>query len=79
MKSRFSGAILAFLFPTLGINNFYTRHTTRGVVDILVSVLLAWTVVAPAVVYVVNVVRGCKYLWCDTDEEFNSKHVVPKA
>jgi len=75
MKSRLHAAVFAFFFSTFGINNFYTKHTTLGIVDILVSVLLCWTFVAPVIVSILNVVRGCQYLWCDSDEEFNRKYV----
>lgn len=73
MKNRLFAAIFAFVLGTFGINNFYLGHTTRGVVDVLVSVLLSWTVIAPVVVGILNLVRGCQYLWCDTDEEFVQK------
>lgn len=73
MKNRLFAAIFAFVLGTFGINNFYLGHTTRGVVDVLVSVLLSWTFIAPAVVMILNLVRGCQYLWCNTDEEFVEK------
>ena len=75
MKSRYTAAFFAFLLGGLGINNFYTNNTGKGVVDCLVSVLLCWTVIAPVTVSIINLVRGCKYLWCNTEEEFNIKYV----
>ena len=75
MKSRFSAAILAFFLGVFGINNFYTKQNRKGIADVLISVLLCWTVIAPSVITVLNIVRGCQYLWCNTDEEFNSKFV----
>ncbi len=73
MKNRLFAAIFAFLFGTFGINNFYLGHTTKGIIDLLVSVLLCWTVVAPGIIALLNVVRGCQYLWCSSEEEFTKK------
>lgn len=75
MKSRYTAAIFAFLLGGIGINNFYTNNNTKGIVDCLVSILLCWTIIAPLTVSIINLVRGCKYLWCDTDEQFNIKFV----
>lgn len=76
MKSRFSAAILAFALGTFGINNFYTKNTTHGIIDILVSVFGSVFFCIPTlVITVLNVVRGCQYLWCDTDEQFVQKYV----
>lgn len=66
MKSRFIAAFFAYAFGLIGLNNFYTGHVFRGVLDIL----LCWTCI-PALI---NIIRSCFYLWCDTDEEFVLKH-----
>lgn len=74
-KSRFTAAILALAFGSFGINNFYTRHISKGVWDCVLTVLFAWTIVAPIVVMILNLIRACQYLWCDTDVEFRKKYV----
>ena len=78
MKNRLFGFLLAVLLGTFGINNFYVGKTKEGIIDVLASVLLCWTFVAPVVISVLNLVRGCMYLWCPTDEEFNEKFCVAK-
>ncbi len=75
MKKALYAAILAFIFPCLGINNFYTKNTTRGVLDCVLSVLLCWTGIVPLIIAIINIVRGCNYLWCDSDEAFNLLYV----
>lgn len=35
MKNRFVAAVFAWLLGFIGLNNFYTGHPVRGVVDIL--------------------------------------------
>ena len=76
MKSRFSAAILGLTLGIFGINNFYTNNVSKGIIDILVSVLLSWTVIAPLIVTLINTVRACQYLWCIDDYEFNNKYVA---
>ena len=67
MKSRFIAAFFAFFLGGIGINNFYTKHTALGVLDIV----FCWTFIPK----IVNIVRGCEYLWCNDDLDFNSRHV----
>lgn len=75
MKNRFIAAFFAFVFGTFGINNFYTGRTSTGVIDCVISVILSWTIIVPVVVTIINTVRGCQYLWCNSDEEFCQKYV----
>lgn len=74
MKSRFAAFILAFYFGALGINNFYVGKNSWGVIDCVLSVVFSWTVIVPCIIMIVNLVRGCQYLWCRTDEEFEQKY-----
>ena len=74
MKNRFTAFIFAFFLGAFGINNFYIGKTTRGIIDCIASVVFSWTVVAPCAVAIANIVRGCQYLWCNTDEEFVTKY-----
>lgn len=68
MKNRWAAAFLAFGLGSIGINNFYTNHPVDGVFDIL----FCWT----GVPIIINIVRGCRYVWCNTDEEFVEKYVA---
>ena len=38
-KSRIAAALLAFLFGTFGVHNFYLGHTGRGVAQLLLSTI----------------------------------------
>lgn len=67
MQNRFVAAFFAYAFGFIGLNNFYTGHYFRGILDIL----LCWTCI-PAII---NVIRGCFYLWCDTDEDFRNSYI----
>lgn len=78
MKNRFVAAFFAFMFPALGINEFYLGNNSLGIIEVLVSVLFCWTGIVPLVVAVINIVKGCQYLWCDSNEEFVSKFITSK-
>lgn len=73
MKSRIIAAILAFFFGGIALNEFYTKNTKTAIIELVLSVLLCW-IGAPIVIAIINAVKGCMYLWCDTDEEFIKKH-----
>lgn len=75
MKNRFVAAFIALTLGTFGINEFYTNNKTRGVWEVIFSVLFCWTIIAPLVVTIINFVRAYQYIWCDTDQEFNEKYV----
>lgn len=72
-KSRFVAAFFAFVFSALGVNELYTRHTTVGVLELILSIVFCWTLFVPLVITVINLIRGCQYLWCNSDDEFNRK------
>ena len=78
MKNRFIAAFFAFAFPALGINEFYLENNGIGTIEILVSVLFCWTGIAPLVITIINIVKGCQYLWCDTNDEFVTKFITSK-
>lgn len=46
-KSKVSAALLAFFLGWLGVHNFYLGHTGKGVAQLLMTIFLFWTVVAP--------------------------------
>lgn len=66
MKNRFVAAVFAWFLGFIGLNNFYTGHYVRGVIDIIFS----WTLI-PALV---NKIRACCYLWQDNDKEFTCRY-----
>lgn len=77
MKSRFIAAFFAFFFGGIALNEFYAGNTGRAITELVISILFCW-LFAPVVISVINLVKGCQYLWCDTDEEFISKHCKVK-
>ena len=62
-KQRFIYVLLGVFLGALGIHNFYAGYNTRAIIQLLVTVLLSWTVAAPvamaiwAIVEVVTVTR----------------------
>lgn len=56
-KSRLAYCILAFLLGQLGIHNFYSGHTKRGLIKLLLIILLGWTVIAPLGIVIWNIVE----------------------
>ena len=47
-KSRIVYILLAFFLGGLGIHNFYAGYTGRGIVQLLITILLAWLII-PAI------------------------------
>ena len=47
-KSRVVYILLALFLGGLGIHNFYAGYTTKGVIQLLVTLLLGWLVI-PAI------------------------------
>lgn len=71
MKNRTTAAILALLLSELGIHWFYLGKSGRGVVYLLISVLLCWTIVAPILIFILGVIDFVRLLSM-SDDEFNS-------
>ncbi len=79
MKNRYIATFFAFMFPSLAINEFYCGNKTTGFTEALISVLTCWTGFVPLIIGVINIVRGCQYLWCDTNDEFVDKYCAVKT
>lgn len=47
-KSRVVYILLALFLGGLGIHNFYAGYTTKGVIQLLITLLLGWLVI-PAI------------------------------
>lgn len=65
MKDRFAAALLAILFGSFGLENFYLNQPVRG----LISILLSWT----GIPGLIGLVKGVYWLFI-TDAEFNRTH-----
>ena len=69
MRNRLFAAILAFVFGSIGLNEYYLGNTATGIIETILSILFCWTFIIPWAIYLVNVFRGMQYLWCNSDEE----------
>ncbi len=63
-KLKILAGVLAILVGSLGIHNFYLGYTKKGVIQLVVSLALSWTFVAPlavgvwAIIDAVNIFTG---------------------
>jgi TM2 domain-containing membrane protein YozV len=58
-KSRVAYILLAFFLGGLGIHNFYAGYTGKGVAQLLLTLLLFWTIVVPVGVWIWIIVEMC--------------------
>lgn len=63
-KSKIIAGVLAILVGSLGIHSFYLGYTKKGIIQLVLSLALSWTFVAPlavgiwAIVDAVNIFMG---------------------
>ena len=58
-KSRIAYILLGLFLGLLGIHNFYAGYTNKAVTQLLVAVLLSWTVIAPIIIAVWCIIDVC--------------------
>jgi len=63
-KSRLSYILLGLFLGGLGIHNFYAGYSGKGVTQLLLTLLLFWTIVVPIGVWIWIIVEICTV---DTD------------
>ena len=51
-KSRLAYILLAIFLGGFGIHNFYAGYTKKAVIQLLLTILLGWTVIVPVAVFV---------------------------
>ena len=51
MKSKIAAGVLAIVLGQLGIHNFYLGYYLKGIIQLLATILLCWTVIAPLAVW----------------------------
>ena len=56
-KSRLAYILLALFLGGLGVHNFYAGYTGRGVAQLLLTILLIWTIVVPLAVWIWTIVE----------------------
>lgn len=59
-KSKLAAGLLAIFLGYLGIHNFYLGYTSRAVTQLLLSLLLSWTVVVPIGIWIWTIVETVK-------------------
>ena len=57
-KSKMAAGILAILLGQIGIHNFYLCYTKKGLIQLLVTMLLSWTFIAPIGIWVWAIVEA---------------------
>ena len=61
-KSKMVAGLLGIFLGALGIHNFYVGNTKRALIQLLVSLLLSWTGIAPAAMGIWGLIEGIFYL-----------------
>ena len=51
-RSRLAYILLAIFLGGFGIHNFYAGYTKKAVIQLLLTILLGWTVIVPVAVFV---------------------------
>lgn len=57
-KSKIAAGLLAIFLGQLGIHNFYLGYTKKAVIQLLVTILLSWTFVAPTAIWIWAIVEA---------------------
>ena len=72
-KSKVAAALLAFFLGDFGIHKFYLGKNGQGVVYLLLSITLFWTVIVPFIITIVCWLEALSYI-TTTDEEFEKQY-----
>lgn len=59
-KSKIAAGLLAIFLGQLGIHNFYLGYTNKAVAQLLITLLLSWTFIAPIAIWVWAIVEAIK-------------------
>jgi TM2 domain-containing membrane protein YozV len=58
-KSKVVYVILALFLGVFGVHNFYSGHTASGIVKLLLTLLLGWTVIVIIFVFLMCIIDIC--------------------
>ncbi len=72
-KSKTVAAVLAFFLGDLGLHKFYLGKNGQGIIYLLLSLTLFWTVIVPFIITIVCWLEALGYLMTD-DKEFAEKY-----
>ena len=67
-KNKIIAGILALFLGNLGIHNFYLGYTKKALIQLLVSLLLSWTIIAPIIIFVWVVVEAIQIFMGNIDD-----------
>lgn len=51
-KSRLAYILLAIFLGGFGVHNFYAGYTKKAIIQLLLTLLLGWTIIVPVAVFV---------------------------
>lgn len=60
LKKKSVVLLLAILLGGFGVHNFYLGYNTNAVIQLVVSLVLFWTGIAPLAMYILAIVEGVK-------------------
>lgn len=52
IKSKTTAGLLAIFLGVFGIHNFYLGYTTKGIIQLLLTLILCWTYFFPIIVWI---------------------------
>ena len=58
-KSRLAYILLGLFLGGFGIHNFYAGYSGRGIAQLLITLFLFWTVVAPIAIFIWVIIEIC--------------------
>ncbi|MDR0854483.1 MAG: NINE protein [Clostridiales Family XIII bacterium] len=61
-KSKLAAGLLGIFLGSLGIHNFYLGNTSKALIQLLVSVVLCWTFIAPIGMAIWGLIEGIMIL-----------------
>lgn len=71
-KSKIAAGLLGIFLGGLGIHKFYVGKNGAGVVYLLLTLLLCWTIVVPSIMSLIGFIEGIMFL-CMSDADFNNR------
>jgi len=74
---RVTAALFAIFLGPLGAHKFYLGETAMGAFFLIVNVLLCWTIIVPAVFFLITIIEGLCYL-SYSDKSFAEKFGPPR-
>lgn len=72
-KSKTVAAVLAFFLGDLGLHKFYLGKNGQGIVYLLLSLTLFWTVIVPFIITIICWIEALGYISTD-DKEFAKQY-----